>query len=177
MSDFEDVRAFHDRFGLDALRSTVPIPLSVELARFRIGFMIEELAEYAEASGASEIGAALHELSVSARSARVCGDPDLVGAVDSLVDLTVVALGTADYHGTPWPECWSAVHSANMQKMRSAQDGSDSKRGVGFDVVKPAGWIAPDLAILLELEKRGANLGGLYDVDRATGKVSLRSRR
>jgi len=36
-----------------------------------------------------------------------------------------------------------------MKKVRAATDGSDSKRGSSLDVVKPEGWIAPDLSDLV----------------------------
>lgn len=41
-----------------------------------------------------------------------------------------------------WDELWTDVQRANMSKVR-AERPSDSKRGSVWDVVKPAGWIAP----------------------------------
>lgn len=36
-----------------------------------------------------------------------------------------------------------------MSKVRAQKDGSDSARGSSFDVVKPEGWVAPDIGGLL----------------------------
>ncbi len=44
-----------------------------------------------------------------------------------------------------WDELWSDVQRANMSKVR-AERPSDSKRGSVWDVVKPAGWVAPRTA-------------------------------
>lgn len=41
-----------------------------------------------------------------------------------------------------WLELWADVQRANMSKERVTK-ASDSKRGSTWDVVKPAGWIAP----------------------------------
>ncbi len=69
---------------------------------------------------------------------------------DALVDLVYVALGTAHLLGYPWQEVWDAVQAANMAKERGKPDGSNSKRGSAWDVVKPEGWTPPDIATLLE---------------------------
>jgi predicted HAD superfamily Cof-like phosphohydrolase len=42
-----------------------------------------------------------------------------------------------------WDEFWNDVQRANMSKERATK-ASDSKRGSTFDVIKPAGWKAPD---------------------------------
>jgi predicted HAD superfamily Cof-like phosphohydrolase len=76
-------------------------------------------------------------------------DPDnvhshMAQALDGLVDLVYVALGTAYLHGFDFREAWRRVHFANMNKVRASQDGSDSKRGSSYDVIKPPGWRPPD---------------------------------
>jgi predicted HAD superfamily Cof-like phosphohydrolase len=63
---------------------------------------------------------------------------------------------TAALMNVPWNNCWRHVQAANMRKVRAQPDGSDSKRGSGFDVVKPKGWCAPDEMIAGELEDAGA---------------------
>lgn len=42
----------------------------------------------------------------------------------------------------PFVECWQEVQRANMSKVRAARP-ADSKRGSGFDVIKPEGWQPP----------------------------------
>ncbi len=69
-------------------------------------------------------------------------------ALDGLVDLVYVALGTAWLMGLDFPEAWRRVHAANMQKVR-AQRKEESARGTTFDVVKPAGWQPPNLSDLV----------------------------
>jgi len=118
--ELEDVRAFHDKFGVPM--SPVPALLDVEAARFRIKFMQEELNEFIE-----------------------CHDNlDLHGAADALIDLAYVVIGTALKMGLPWPALWAEVQRANLEKRLAKPDGSDSKRGSPLDVVKPSGWTPPD---------------------------------
>ena len=75
---------------------------------------------------------------------------DVPGMFDALIDLVYVALGTAHILNLPWEAGWDQVQRANMAKVRAAKDGSDSKRGSGWDVVKPDGWRAPDLEAVLQ---------------------------
>jgi predicted HAD superfamily Cof-like phosphohydrolase len=119
----EDVEAFHHRFG-------VPMPdrpafLNAEAFAYRYKFLREELGEFVEAHAKR----------------------DMETAFDSLLDLVYVALGTALMMGfTPerWQAGWDEVQRANMAKERARRDGGNSKRGTRLDVVKPAGWLAPD---------------------------------
>lgn len=60
--------------------------------------------------------------------------------------------------GMPWDACWNEVQRANMSKARARRDGSDSKRGSGWDVVKPPGWQSPDPSIKAILAATGASL-------------------
>ena len=123
---YKDIVEFHEKFGLACPR--VPHELVRELAEFRIRFMQEELFEYITATAAG----------------------DLEGQFDALVDLVYVALGTAYLQGLPFKEGWDVVHSANMKKVRAGPNGEGSKRGSPFDVIKPAGWVGPDLKPLLK---------------------------
>ena len=128
-SNFTDVGDFHRKFGLPAFpSSTEPKPLDPELLQFRIRFLEEELDEFKRASEQ--------------------GDP--IEQFDALLDLVYVAMGTAHLLGFPWQEGWDEVQRSNMAKVRAARDGSDSKRGSSWDVVKPAGWMPPNLKAILE---------------------------
>ncbi len=78
------------------------------------------------------------------------GADDHAQMFDALLDLVYVAMGTAHLLGYPWQAGWEAVQAANMAKVRAAADGSDSKRGSSYDVVKPLGWLPPDILAILE---------------------------
>jgi len=121
---YKDIQQFHAKFGLEGPDS--PFLLPKELLEFRVKFMMEELNEYVEA----------HDKGDKAK------------ALDALVDLVYVVLGTSYLHGFDFNEAWRRVHDANMQKVR-AKRAEDSKRGSIFDVVKPEGWTAPDLSDLV----------------------------
>ena len=127
-SDFDDVGAFHQKFGLDNVATNGVHQLfpSKELVDFRIKFLREELQEFEEAIAAG----------------------DMVKAADSLVDLNYVSCGTAHLFGFPWHEIWDEVQRANMAKVR-AQRAEESTRGSTFDVVKPKGWTPPDVRGIL----------------------------
>lgn len=130
MSFFDDVREFHAKFSLPHHGDgTPPGLLESSVYEFRRKFLREELFEFEES----------HEKG------------DLAAAVDALVDLAYVALGTAHLMAAPFDECWDAVHRANMAKERAASaDDGRSKRGHALDVVKPLGWTPPDHASILE---------------------------
>ena len=154
----KDIADFHDKFR--ALGETIPgmLPpseLEDELALFRIGFMVEELAEYAANSGFVNIARSLNELHDRIKEKarwvvkRNEGGRNLHEQFDGLIDLVYVALGTAYHHGVDFDEGWRRVHEANMAKML-ARSHEDSKRGYRFDVVKPKGWKPADLSDLVK---------------------------
>jgi len=78
-------------------------------------------------------------------------DVDLEKCLDALIDLEYVLLGTVHLHGFSgiYDQAFARVQAANMSKIR-AERPEDSKRGTGFDVVKPEGWEAPVFADLLD---------------------------
>lgn len=114
MSMFEDVKAFHRKFGL--LVSETPTHLTRRKLAERVECLQEELNEFADASEAQ----------------------DLEGQADALVDLVYFALGTAVMLGLPWKQLWKDVHRANMAKERGT-----TRRGHKVDVRKPEGWVGP----------------------------------
>lgn len=124
MSYFDDVGAFHVRFGLPrAGDHRAPELPTYDVARYRLRFLDEELAEL--------------------ETALMVGD--LALAADALADLVYVALGTAHLLGLPFDAIWAEVQRANLAKERATgPDDARSKRGHALDVVKPAGWRPPD---------------------------------
>ena len=162
-SNFKDVQAFHDKFGVGELRPTAPQLLASELAVYRLAFLLEELAEFARGTGMSEAGSKIEVLmrDIVAHPGRYLDvlrekRASSVDAFDALLDLAVVTLGTADLMGLPWDSGWDVVHSRNMAKVRAASDGSDSKRKSKYDIVKPPGWYGPEAELRALLIAHGA---------------------
>lgn len=127
---FVDVVAFHRKFGLEY--KGPPRELPADLQTFRTKFMDEELDEY-------KAGVILLRHAITEDERTEAAEQML----DSLVDLVYVALGTAHMHGFDFNSAWRKVQEANMAKVR-CERAEDSKRGSTFDVIKPAGWVAPD---------------------------------
>lgn len=93
MSQFDDIKDFHDKFGLSA--EPVPHTLDPEEQQFRIKCLYEELQEYE----------------------RAVTDFDLPEQLDALIDLVYFAMGTAHRCGFPWNHGWQRVQEANMTKV------------------------------------------------------------
>jgi len=71
----------------------------------------------------------------------------LADQFDALLDLMVFTIGTMLRMGLPVDEGFRRVMAANCQK-QLATTSAASKRGFALDLVKPAGWTAPDLTDL-----------------------------
>lgn len=127
-----DIKAFHEKFGLAPVNATHAMLLPNDLAKFRIGFIAEELTEYTKA----------------------CKEGDLAEAADAIVDMLYVIFGTAYLHNLPIEALWDEVHRVNMTKVR-ATDPTASKRGSAYDVVKPVGWTPPDINGVLHAHNHG----------------------
>jgi predicted HAD superfamily Cof-like phosphohydrolase len=127
---YDDVRAFHQKFGFDLPR--VPTRLKGKKRQVKFDHVIEELHEYWRAAYASR----------NPRKRRA-------HELDAIVDLIYVALGIAVLSGYDnFNEAWKRVHTANMSKVRATRK-SQSKRGTTFDVVKPPNFKAPELEDLV----------------------------
>lgn len=120
-TEFEDVKALHEKFGL--LVGSSPGHLTQEKAEERVRFLQEELDEFKEALQTN----------------------DLAKQLDALIDLVYVAKGTAVMLGIQWDEHWDEVHRANLSKVRGI-----GKRGNKVDLIKPDGWRPPDHNAILE---------------------------
>lgn len=68
---------------------------------------------------------------------------DLVGAIDGFCDLLCVVYGAAAEFGIDLEPFWNEVHRTNMAKAGGPLR-EDGKR------LKPPGWVAPDIAGVLE---------------------------
>ena len=152
------VIAFHEKFDLVMEANKTPDFLDIEMVTFRANFMQEELNEYCQAHGlvlhaAEEQGTAIGNKWVFKEfpDGKYNPDVDLEKCLDALIDLEYVLLGTVYLHGFSgiYDQAFARVQAANMSKVR-AERPEDSKRGSGFDVVKPEGWEAPVFADLLD---------------------------
>tara|TARA_Y100000361_G_C10984304_1_gene250732 strand:+ start:121 stop:576 length:456 start_codon:yes stop_codon:yes gene_type:complete len=128
----KDIDSFHKKYKFEK-NEKVGIPDDNELVNFRTSFLIEELAEYTQAITKKDSAAAL----------------------DALVDIVYIALGTAWLFNLPFEKAWNEVQKANMSKIRTKS--KSKKRGTSFDVVKPKGWIAPDIEQIIEEEREKQN--------------------
>lgn len=116
----KDVAQFHQKFGLDH-------EINDEEWDLRHARLAEEVEEY--------------QLAVE--------EGDYEKVFDAIIDIVYIVIGTAHRCGWDFNEGWRRVHAANMRKIR-ALSGDDSKHGSVFDIVKPEGWEAPNLADLVE---------------------------
>lgn len=146
-SFYQDVKDFHEKFGLEY--GGPPRGLDLDLESFRTKFMVEELCEYAGLK--KESREVVEDFMASPHFEHRREKVDLEDKLDALVDLAYVVLGTACCHGFDFDEAWRRVHAANMAKVRAQRD-EDSLRegGAKFDVVKPPGWKPADLSDLVQ---------------------------
>lgn len=113
------LKDMHFKFGI----TDKHIAFSSEEKQFRIVAMQEELDEYKDAHTKED-------------------------ELDAIVDLVVFALGTAERQGMleVFEEAFHRVMNANCAK----EVGTNKKRGsFAIDLVKPEGWVAPDLSDLV----------------------------
>lgn len=157
-----NVANFQSKFGIP--RNRKPGFLDKENMQFRLNFMLEELVELADATGFEldfTVGSEPAKFEFLPTPERVFTKVDLENALDALVDLEYVLLGTAimmgfyspppigtSKRGTIYGEAFDRVHAANMKKVKAVV-ATDSKRGSTFDVVKPKGWEPPKFGDLL----------------------------
>jgi predicted HAD superfamily Cof-like phosphohydrolase len=115
--NYEDVKMLYRNKQLPI--GAYPCLLNKTQAALRVVYMLEELAEFNQATS----------------------EGSLVKSADALVDLAYFALGTAAMMGLPWEDLWRAVHSANLAKV----PGTDKYGAAGL--IKPEGWGSPRDAI------------------------------
>lgn len=113
----KDIRDMHHHYGFrEAVATLSPADMKV-LLEFRKNFLKEELNELDDAQSPED-------------------------AVDALIDLIVVAIGTLDIFEIESQEAWRRVHEANMSKVVGVKPSRPNPLGLP-DLIKPAGWTAP----------------------------------
>lgn len=127
-TNFADVHKFHVKNDLP--HPDVPQLLRADVFQFRYRFLREELEEILDSHMSD----------------------DLAGVADGLIDLVYVAMGTGVLMGIPWQLLWDEVQRANMSKVRassSTESFEQTGRGHSYDVVKPDGFVPPQIQKLL----------------------------
>jgi len=111
----------HEHYGFKNKVADFDRHKLIELLRFRIDFIEEELNE-------------LKRGYISGESTDV---------VDALIDLCVVAIGSLDLFGVDAHEAWDRVHDANMKKEPGVKHTRPNTLGLP-DLIKPLGWRSPE---------------------------------
>lgn len=159
MASIHDVSFLHNKMGHSKFRNKLPDFLPEEFMQMRLNFMLEELLEFAGACG-FEMFPVNSEDYTFEKTSKIT---NLEDALDALIDLTYVTLGTADLMGfknpvppaaktqfetSIWFAAWTRVHEANMKK-EPVVNAKESSRGFGIDLKKPKGWLKPQFKDLL----------------------------
>ncbi len=113
----KDIDKFYTQFGYPSQKRPCIPTSQQDLIKFRVNFLQEELDELKESIKTEKIDDAL----------------------DALVDIVYVALGTAWHFNLPFERAWQVVHQANMAKLPGK-----TKRHYQ-DAIKPKGWVRPDI--------------------------------
>lgn len=108
--------------------------------------------------------ACIHQFARAHRTASL----DPIPPLKRLVSLSYQA---AIQMSCPWQLCWAHVHRANMKKVNANAEGTDSTRKTAMDVVKPPGWIAPDVEIARTLSRTGWEIPEYLSMNLGTGKI------
>jgi len=116
----QDIHDMHSKYGVHEWVANNPEKLK-EFLNFRLKFIYEE---------ANETSIAVDGL-------------DAEEIVDGLIDICVVAIGTLDAFGVDAHKAWLEVHKANMAKEVGEKASRPNPLGLP-DLVKPAGWVAPN---------------------------------
>jgi len=113
----QDIHEMHTKYGVREVVSKFDANKLDTYLTFRANFLQEELDELKTAKNADD-------------------------AVDALIDLCVVAIGTLDAFGVDAYMAWDRVHKANMNKEVGIKESRPNPLGLP-DLIKPEGWTAP----------------------------------
>lgn len=113
----EDIETMHHKYGVNEKIQEFNANKLAEFLQFRIRFLQEELTELQSAQSGDD-------------------------AVDALIDLCVVAIGTLNAFDVNSFEAWDRVLAANMAKEVGVKASRPNPLGLP-DLIKPEGWKAP----------------------------------
>ena len=124
--EFEQVKDFHRAFGSPI--SETPVQLTEQRAKFRAGFMLEEIQEFIDSE-------------------------NIYDQADAMIDLIYFALGTLVEMGVKPKEIFDIVQTANMSKLWD--DGKPRYREGDAKVLKPPTWEDPYPKIKEAIDRMG----------------------
>jgi predicted HAD superfamily Cof-like phosphohydrolase len=113
----KDINEMHHKYGVREVVNKFDANKLATYLEFRTNFLQEELNELKVAKNADD-------------------------AVDALIDLCVVAIGTLDAFDVNAYTAWDRVHTANMNKQVGIKESRPNPLGLP-DLIKPEGWTAP----------------------------------
>jgi predicted HAD superfamily Cof-like phosphohydrolase len=114
---FQDIEEMHRKYGVASVVEDMDANTLKKFLDFRISFLEEELRELKESKSADD-------------------------AVDALIDLCVVAMGTIDAFNVDGQIAWDRVFAANMNKVVGVKSTRPNPLGLP-DLIKPKEWQAP----------------------------------
>ncbi len=124
-----DMHAMHAKFGVPEALAKLDDDKLRTFLKFRIDFLQEEL---------NELKATMEE---DYKNPGSRADD----AVDALIDLSVIAIGTLDLFKVDAYEAWARVRDCNLQKVVGQKPNRPNPLNLP-DLCKPLGWIGPQHA-------------------------------
>jgi len=115
-----DIEIMHKKYGVNEKVKQFDANKLAAFLEFRINFLKEELNELQAATNGDD-------------------------AVDALIDLCVVAIGTLDSMGIDAYKAWEKVLTANLAKEVGVKATRPNPLGLP-DLIKPEGWQSPSHA-------------------------------
>ena len=116
----KDIAEMHRKYGVNEAVEKFSAEKLQKFLEFRINFIEEELNELKESDNPED-------------------------AVDALIDICVVAIGTLNAFQVNSKTAWDEVLRANMEKEVGVKDSRPNPLGLP-DLIKPEGWVGPDHA-------------------------------
>jgi predicted HAD superfamily Cof-like phosphohydrolase len=114
----KDIHNMHKHYGFHKAVDNLSANQLVQYYDFRVRFLEEELNELKKSTTPDE-------------------------AIDALIDLCVVAIGTLDIFNVDAKDAWNKVLDANMKKHVGVKESRPNPLGLP-DLIKPEDWKAPD---------------------------------
>ena len=115
-----DIEIMHAKYGVNKKVQEFDANKLAAFLEFRVNFLKEELTELQNAQSGDD-------------------------AVDALIDLCVVAIGTLDSMGVDAYKAWEEVLTANLAKEVGIKATRPNPLGLP-DLIKPEGWKSPSHA-------------------------------